>query len=263
MSETPNPNPAQAAEPAAPAPSGWINWRQSGVLADRYMETLLADWLVTLLLLLQAPALAGMAVVVWGNIDSASQSLYFVMTLSCIWLGCIDACREIVKERALFLRERMFNLEVGAYLVSKLRVLALVNLVQVLSYATVLAYFLDIRVAFPWLVLNLLATTLAGTGLGLLISAAARHSHVAVGVVPLVILPQILFSEFAISKDSFEGVSEVIYTLMPSRWGYESLMEFAKTSPDYLRAFADLLPLFGFAVLFVLLAWPLLRFKRY
>jgi len=59
----------------------------------------------------------------------------------------------------------------------------------------------------------------------------------------LVILPQILFSEFAIAKDDFEGVSEWIYRLMPSRWGYDSLMEFAATENKLVSATGHLIPL--------------------
>jgi ABC-type multidrug transport system permease subunit len=240
-----------------------INWKQAGVLADRYLDTILADWAVTGLLLLQAPLLGLMAGLVWGNTREANSALYFVMTLSCLWIGCMDACREIVKERALFLRERMFNLEVGAYLVSKLRVLLMLNLVQAISYGAIVAWFVDVRLHVIALILILALITFTGTCLGLLISALSGRSDAAVGMVPLVILPQILFSEFAIAKDDFAGVSEVIYTLMPSRWGYESLKELAKTEPDHLRALAGLAPLLAFCALFVLLCWPPLRWKKY
>lgn len=240
-----------------------INWYQGGVLADRYLEMVLSDWKNTLLLLVQAPLLAGMAVAVWGNIDQANNSLYFVMVLSCIWLGCMDACREIVKERALFLRERMYNLEVGAYLYSKLRVLLLLNIVQVVTYSAIVYKWLDVRVAIGWLILALLAVTVCGTCLGLLISAVAKRSDYAVGMVPLVILPQILFSEFAISKDSFSGASEYVYEAMPSRWAYESLVEFAQTQPAHIEALAMLIPLLLFGGVFVLLAAPILKLQKY
>lgn len=257
--------PKTKASPPAQAQKArpWLNWRQSSVLADRYFDMILADWGGTALLLLQAPLLAGMAVLVWGNTGSANRSLYFVMVLSSLWLGCMDACREIVKERALFLRERMFNLEVGAYLLSKLRVLLIVNGVQAILYTAIIASQLDVRVHAVWLGLVLLLTTLVGTCLGLLISAASKRSDYAVAVVPLVILPQILFSEFAIAKDDFAGVSEVIYTLMPSRWSYDALVEWAKTEPDYGAITVHLLPLPLFCVVFLALAWPLLHFKRY
>ena len=240
-----------------------LNWRQGSVLADRYLETVLADWKNTGILLIQAPLLAAMVVAVWKNIGHATVSLYFVMTLSAFWLGCSDACREIVKERSLFLRERMVNLEVGAYLYSKMRVLALLNVVQVVTYALIINNWVDVRVPIGWLMINLLFTALCGTALGLLISASVKKSDYAVGLVPIVILPQILFSEFAISKDAFSGVSEFLYQIMPAGWAYESLKEFAKTSPDYLAAAGHLMPLVGFGLLFLMIAYPILRSASY
>lgn len=263
--DVPKPEPEPDPEPAARHIKKWqpINWEQGAVLADRYLETILADWKNTGLLLIQAPVLAAMAVAVWSNVDKATQSLYFVMVLSAFWLGCMNACREIVKERALFLREKMFNLDVGAYLYSKVRVLTLIASVQIILYTIIVAKWLDTRVPVGWLGLNLLFVALCGTCLGLLISSISKRSDYAVGLVPLVVLPQILFSEFAIGKGQFQGASEVIYTLMPSRWGYESLVEFAQTSPDLLKGAGYLLPLPAFSLVFLLIAYPILRLQRY
>jgi ABC transport system ATP-binding/permease protein len=246
-----------------PPKSGLIDWYQGAVLSDRYLETILADWKNTGLLLLQAPLLSGMAVMVWGNLTRANAALYFVMVLSVLWLGCMNACREIVKERALFLRERMFDLDVGAYLYSKLRVLMLVGSVQVGLYGLIVVRWIDVRVPIGWLLITLWLTVLCGTALGLLISSCVRRSDYAVGLVPLVILPQILFSEFAIQKSQFQGASAWVYRLMPSRWGYESLAEYAQTSPDILRAAGYSLPLVGFAAVFVLIAYPILKWQKY
>ncbi len=240
-----------------------FNRRQAAVLADRYLDTMLADRWNTLLLLLQAPLLALMTVMVWQNVRNPTASLYFVMVLSALWLGCMDACREIVKERALFLRERMVNLEVGAYLWSKLRVLALLNAVQVVLYAAIVTSQLDLRIAMGWLLLNLMLTTLVGTALGLLISSLVSRSDHAVGIVPLVILPQILFSEVAIASDAFRGASETVYRLMPSRWAFENLREIALDSTITLEAALKLLPLAGFGLCFLTLSLLLLAMKRY
>ncbi len=248
-----------------PAARGWslVNWTQCGVLADRYLEIMLADIKGTFLLLLQAPFLAALVVVAWSNLQQATRSLYFVMTLSCLWIGCMDASREIVKERALYLRERMVNLEVGAYLLSKVRVLILLNTVQVATYVGIIVYYLDVRIHVAWLGIGLWLAAFAGTCLGLLISSAVKRSDYAVALVPLAILPQILFSEFAIGKDHFVGVSRVIFALMPSRWGFEALENLARTSTDTWHAVGAmaLLPVFG--VVFLVLAYPMLRFKRY
>jgi len=242
---------------------GIIDWYQGGVLSDRYLEMVLADWKNTGLLLLQAPVLAFMAVLVWQNVEQTTPALYFVMVLSMFWVGCMNACREICKERQLFLRERMFDLDIGAYLYSKIRVLALVGIVQVGLYAVIVARAIDVRVPIGWLLINLLITVLCGTCLGLLISAAVERSDYAVGLVPLVIIPQIIFSEFTISEDQFQGVSEALFVAMPARWGYESLMHFGDTSIDYLAGAGHLLPLVGYCLLFLLIAYPILMWQRY
>ena len=243
--------------------SGFIDWYQAGVLSDRYMEMVLGDLKNTGLLLLQAPLLAFMAVLVWDNVERGSPTLYFVMVLSMFWIGCMNACREIVKERCLFLRERMFDLDVGAYLYSKVRVLALIGVIQVVIYAVIVAGAIDVRVPIAWLILNLMATVLCGTCLGLLISASVKRSDYAVAWVPLVIIPQLVFSEFTIPEDRFEGLSEVLYLAMPTRWSYESLMYFGETATDHLAGAGYIIPLFGYCLLFLLVAYPILRFQKY
>ena len=60
----------------------------------------------------------------WGSVEEDTPSLYFVMCLSALWFGCINACREIVKERAIIERERFFGLNIIAYVGSKVWVLA-------------------------------------------------------------------------------------------------------------------------------------------
>ena len=240
---------------------GVIDSYQAGVLTDRYLETVLADWKNTGILLIQAPILAFLAVMVWQNVSRAGPGLYFLMVLSIFWIGCMNACREIVKERALFLRERMFNLDVGAYLYSKVRVLFLVGAVQVAVYSFIVAKWIDLRVPIGWVLVGLLFTMLCGTSLGLMISSLVRRSDYAVGLVPLVILPQIIFSEFMIPKDQFKGWSEVLHLGMPARWPYEAMVEFAQTSPDFIRGALHLLP--GYSLLFLLIAYPVLRVQRY
>lgn len=253
----------QSAQPEAAREDRFFDRYQAGVLADRYLEIVLSDWKNTLLLLMQAPLLAFMAVMVWQNVDKTTPTLYFVMVLSIFWIGCMNACREIVKERQLFLRERMYNLDVGSYLYSKVRVLSLVGVVQVGLYALIVAKYIDTRVPIGWLILVLLATLLCGTCLGLLISAAVKRSDYAVGLVPLVIIPQIVFSEFTIDADNFAGISEWLFLLMPARWGYESLLEFAQTAPQALVGAANMLALIGYSGLFLILAYPLLRWQKY
>lgn len=186
-----------------------------------------------------------------------------MITLSAIWLGCMDSCREIVKERALFLREKMFNLNVASYLYSKVRVLVLLNIVQVVTYAVIIHKFIDTNVPIRWAIINLLFSTVCGTCLGLFISSMVNRSDYAVGLVPLVILPQIVFSEFSIGKDDFEGISLWIFNVMPSRWGFESLKEFADSGGSEITAMGKLMPLLIFSALFLVGSWFQLRRQKY
>ncbi len=241
----------------------FYNKLQSNILADRYLETMLADWKGTLLLIIQAPILAFLAVMVWGNIGKATESMFFVMVLSSLWLGCINASREIVKERPLFLREKMANLNVASYLYSKVYVLGLLCTVQIFLYTMIVWKYVDVKVPVGWLGIVLLFTAMCGTCLGLLISSLVKRSDYAVALVPLVIIPQLVFSEFAIAEDQFEGASEVVFKLMPTRWGYESLLRFGETDIKYFEGLAHILPLITFGILFLIIAYPILRSQKY
>lgn len=237
---------------------------QSNVLADRYLETMLADWKGTLLLFVQAPILAFLLVMVGDNVGKATQSMFYVMVLSAFFLGCVNASREIVKERPLFLREKMANLNVASYLYSKIYVLGLLSSVQIFVYTMILWKFLDdIRIAVGWLGIVLLFVSLCGTCLGLLISSLVNRSDYAVALVPIVIIPQLIFSEFMIPKDQFEGLSEILYKMMPTRWGYESLLRFSATEIKYLEGLAHILPMITFGCLFLAIAYPILRAQKY
>jgi len=54
----------------------------------------------------------------------------FFVVVSCVWFGTSNSAREIVTERAIYLRERMVNLSLFNYVFSKYVVLSLVCVVQ-------------------------------------------------------------------------------------------------------------------------------------
>jgi ABC transport system ATP-binding/permease protein len=121
-------------------------------------------------------------------------NLLLLLAVSCFWFGCNTAAKELVKERVIFLRERDFNLRVTGYFASKFLVLAVIAVVQ----ATLL--FLIVRVwcqppgsaALQWATLAMLAV--AGTAIGLFISALARSEEVATALVPIAVIPQIILA---------------------------------------------------------------------
>jgi hypothetical protein len=214
--------------------AGLPSWRrQAATLSDRYLDAMLGDLATLLLLVGQAPVIAALCVVVWSGVETDTKSLYFVLSLTAVWCGCINACREIVKERPIFARERLFGLSSSAYVISKARVLFGIDVIQVAFLLGIVEWKIGLKGSLVWQSSSLLLCAFAGTGLGLLISSLTRRQERAVAAVPLLILPQILFSEFAIPREAFGTVTELVEKGMIVRWGYRIFTEAAAVEPGY------------------------------
>ena len=58
-----------------------------------------------------------------------SAAIFFCV-VSAVWFGTSNAAREVVSERAIYMRERMVNLGLFNYVVSKFVLLSLVTVIQ-------------------------------------------------------------------------------------------------------------------------------------
>lgn len=215
------------------------NRRQTGILSDRYLEVLVGDARGVLLLLLQAPLIALLISGVWANLDSDSLTLYFVLCLSAFFLGAINASREVVKERDLFLRERMFNLSVPAYVQSKFRVQLMLTIIASVALAGIVSWQIPLQVNLLAVGAALVLTGTCGTAVGLLISSIVRSSDKAVMAVPLVVIPQILLSDFVLGGSDFSNWTGTARELMPVHWGYEMLEALRAADISYGSVFAS------------------------
>ncbi len=210
--------------PAAsrPAPSRLTFWRSMGqmlVLSARYARVMLADRLNLAILFGQAPIIALLTGLAVGH-DWARDFPYFVLALSAIWFGCSNAAREIVKEMSIYRRERMVNLGIVPYVGSKLVVLTVIGFVQVALLYGVMAAVESVP-GLPLLVLPyLMLSHLVGIAMGLLISALVQTSEMATSLVPLVLIPQILFGGLLLPN---EGLAKGMSLVMPAMWSYDAL----------------------------------------
>lgn len=145
-----------------------------------------------------------------GSGFDAQKALLF-MAFAVVLLGCINGVREIVKEEAVYRRERAVNLGIAPYMFSKIVVQGALMLVQcliVLLIVNVRAPFQH-SILFPpfiELYITLALTALAGLMLGLTISAIAPNTDRAMSIIPLILVPQILFSGaiFALNNPIFQ-----------------------------------------------------------
>lgn len=183
------------------------------ILLSRQWAILRADW-KNLLLVLGQPVLIGL-MVTWVTHDPPLV-LFFAM-ISTLWFGCGNAAQEIVKELPMFRRERLIGLGRHEYLLAKFLTLARITVVQcLLLYGVMQLCTWGIGGSVGWQVAALAATSLASVGLGLAISAHSRTILQAVMLVPLVLIPQILFSGFTPPAGDMKAGPYFVSRAMPS-----------------------------------------------
>ncbi|HLA96046.1 MAG TPA: ABC transporter permease, partial [Pyrinomonadaceae bacterium] len=220
-------------------PSGVRKKRRLGIfgaisqwftLSRRYLEVLLKDKLNLFILLAQAPAIALLTFFVMGA-NQPRDFAYFVIALVAFWFGTSVSAREIIRERPVYKRERMVNLGILPYLASKFFVLGIIVGLQCILLFVPLKFFdLVGLMSMPGDLLGIpqfwamLLTADVGIALGLLISALVRTSELATSLVPLVLIPQILFSGL-VGVPS--GINKVAGMLMPAAWSFDTMKRFS------------------------------------
>jgi ABC transport system ATP-binding/permease protein len=155
-----------------------------------------------------------------------AQTLLFIMAFAAVLFGCLNGVRAIVRELPIYRRERMVNLGIAPYIFSKIVVLGVFCLVQ----SAILVYFVNLKAPFhqgiflPILVevyITLALTTLAGLMLGLAISALAPNTDRAMSFVPLVLIPQVIFSGVIFKLHT--PVLQALGALFAARWAMAGL----------------------------------------
>jgi hypothetical protein len=115
----------------------------------------------------------------------------------------------------------MVNLSIPAYLGSKFSILAIVAAIQAAILVGITAAT-GIKAHLASVILVLTLISLVGTGAGLCISAARRTTEQAIALLPIVLLPVILFGGgLRPLHESSEGV-RAIARIIPTRWAFEA-----------------------------------------
>lgn len=183
------------------------------ILLRRQWAIFCADW-KNILLVLGQPVFIGL-LVTWVSKEPAL--VLFFSYIATLWFGCGNAAQEIVKELPMFRRERLIGLGRHGYLLAKFLSLAGVTVVQsVLLYGVMQLCTWGIGGDVGWQLLALIFAACAAVGIGLAISALAKSVLQAVMMVPLVLIPQILFSGFMPPAGDMKPGPHLVSRLMPS-----------------------------------------------
>ncbi len=235
------------------------SWRQWLILGRRYLKLVRRDRFSLLLLFFTAPigvflirlALQGENPLAEPStpVDPAQGPLalkvLFVFTCATIWVGLSSTAQTIVKEANIYLRERLVNLRLMPYLGSKFSIHAGLAVIQTLLLVIVIILSFESPQPdlIPWS-LSLLVTTfltlLASTSLGLMISSFVSNPTQANSTLPLILIPQIVFSGILFK---LEGASRVISWIMMSRWSigaYAAGLNVNQMAPEPVEGMASI-----------------------
>ncbi|MEZ5344507.1 MAG: FHA domain-containing protein [Pyrinomonadaceae bacterium] len=204
--------------------------RQGITLSRRYARVLSKDKMNLFILFAQAPIIAILVFFVMGE-NQPRDFAYFALSLCSIWFGTSVAAREIVRERPVYGRERMVNLGIFPYIASKLFILSSIVAIQCVMLFVPLKFFdLTGLMPMPGVFLGIpqfftmLVTASVGVALGLFISALVKTSEMATSLIPLILIPQIIFSGL-IGVPS--GINKVVGLAMPAAWSFDTMKRFS------------------------------------
>jgi ABC-type multidrug transport system ATPase subunit/pSer/pThr/pTyr-binding forkhead associated (FHA) protein len=204
---------------------GTLCRRYAAVIAsDRiFLAVLAAMPLLVGLLIRAVPAARGLA----SDNDDGAESLLLVLVIGGCFTGSANAIRELVKERAIYARERAAGLSSGAYLLSKLIVLGAISGLQAVilvaiglagrqlpAHGAVLA---DQPLAE--LLLAVVALSIASMTLGLLISVLVNTSDKTMPMLVVAVMFQVILSGAIFPLHGKTGIEQLAW-FSPSRWSY-------------------------------------------
>lgn len=166
--------------------------------------------------------------------DTASMrrgSVYFLLVAASIWFGIMGSCKEIVTEQPLLKRESRSYLFISPYLAAKTLVLTMILGLQTsLLAAIVIPLLLELsweHILWSWLILWTAAFVSAS--LGLLISSIVSSYRVALTLVPLLMIPQLLFGGLLrpvvdLESNTWSYIAKTLSAVTIQRWAFEAIL---------------------------------------
>ncbi len=236
--------------------------RQLKLLFRRYFQLIVQDKNNMPILLLPAPLIAILLCLVTSSLednDPHKQSvLCFGAVLTVFFLSLFSSIREIVKEDLIYRHERFISLQLFPYIISKVIVLFGIGVIQTVLVYFIISQFGDFE-SDNWIrqIMVLLSTSLAGTMLGLTISAWATSSDLAVNGMIAVVIPQVLFSGALVSE--FSSASEFIAKyFIVSYWSFHAMIELLPQGENWIQY---TIPIILFIALYFFLVLYFMAYK--
>jgi ABC-type multidrug transport system ATPase subunit/pSer/pThr/pTyr-binding forkhead associated (FHA) protein len=239
---------------------------QLGLLLSRYFKVKVRDVGGTAIMLLQAPIIGVLLAIVFGGQERSvpawclgalnelgrragkqaasgdvinkmepttdHTAAIFFLIVAAVWFGTSNAAREIVSERAIYLRERMVNLGLFNYVLSKYLLLAGFCVIQCTVLLAIVFFTLGFHggpAAFGMQLAALVTTSLSAVALGLLLSTVVDSSEAAMALTPIALIPQVVLGGLMVPMTTVPHLKALMY-LIPARWGFEGAINPERTA---------------------------------
>lgn len=170
----------------------------------------------------------------------------FISIVVSMFLGMTVAAEEINRDKKILKREAFLNLSRSSYLISKVSIMLIVSLIQSFLFVLIGNSILEIKGMFIEYWFILFTTSVWANLIGLNISSAFNIAKVIYILVPILIIPQLLFSGAIVKFDklhpSISHPTEVPWlgNIMTSRWAYEALAVEQSVANELSLKFYDL-----------------------
>jgi ABC transport system ATP-binding/permease protein len=156
----------------------------------------------------------------------------FFLAIAALWFGTSNAAREIVSEQAIYRRERMVNLSIFNYVMSKFTLLGILCTVQCFVLLTIVFAVLGLgdysALSYITMLSFMVVTAMAAASIGLLLSTVVTSSEAAMALTPIALIPQVVLGGRMVPMTN-KGWLEFVMALMPSRWSFEGLIAAERT----------------------------------
>jgi ABC transport system ATP-binding/permease protein len=205
--------------------------KHTATLGARYARTMTRDRRTLAILLGQAPVMALLIGLLYpahllafpDRQPARSAQFVFLLVTAALWLGLIDSCREIVKERSIIMRELAVGVRLDAYLLAKASLLFLLTTIQCVLLVAVATAIQPLHANIgTYLSLTglLILTSWCTVSLGLVVSTLARSVDQATSLIPLLLIPQLLFGAALVPLARMSAAIKPLADLMVSRWAF-------------------------------------------
>lgn len=214
--------------------------RQFFILSGRNIKIMTRDKFSMLLLIVVAPLMASLDFVLASGVGVAPTSWKdgafneMVVTLisitnTSVLVGGLAMMRELVKERDIYKRERMVNLQLSSYILSKTWIAVVLAFYQAICF-TVLRYMAFKMVGgteeLVFFFITEFLLVISGTMVGLFCSALAPNGNSAPLLLILFIIPQMVLSGALVQ------LPENITAPASMRWAFQSFIVISGVGSD-------------------------------